>query len=327
MDHAGQLTGQRAAAEYLRQLLLKPGPYREAWQSRSTRPRNDAINQSAVAEVIAGQQRAAGGPAGESRMQPYQLREVVAGALSGGLLSEDTLQMFIGAFSFSDDEVRRLRHLLAGSSRIGLMSGTNGMSVSSARQVDAMIGERKHHTVALHDHVWVSADGCLDRARYMHVIEALAAVVDRVPFVADTNVLTLEIGQGCKELVSQVRPIGADVFTTDILLARTLALGETLTLEYWLSFRWPGDPADPAERSYRRAVMRHADNLDMRVEFHPDKLPARVWWAQWDGTDDTILDQEPATLDIQHSVHRYVRSVEKSIVGFYWSWDECDQDE
>ena len=66
--------------------------------------------------------------------------------------------------------------------------------------------------------------------------------------------------------------------------------------------------------------MRRADNLDMRVEFHPDKLPARVCWAHWDGADDTIVDEEEVTLDIQHSAHRYVRSIEKTVVGFYWQW-------
>ncbi len=73
--------------------------------------------------------------------------------------------------------------------------------------------------------------------------------------------------------------------STEILLARTLDLGETITLEYWITYRFPGDPEDPAEREFRRAVMRHVENLDMRVEFHPDKLPAQVWWAHWDGVD------------------------------------------
>jgi hypothetical protein len=67
--------------------------------------------------------------------------------------------------------------------------------------------------------------------------------------------------------------------------------------------------------------MRQVDNLDMRIEFHPDKLPANVWWAHWDGVDGAILEQEPVTLDIQQSAHRYVRSLEKTVVGFYWHWE------
>ena len=142
MHDATQLSGQRAAAEYLRQLLLKPGPYRDAWQCRVARPRDDVINQLAIAELIAGQRCAARDRPGDSLMQPYQLREVVAGALSGGLLSDDTLQMFIGAFRFTEDEAGRLRRLLAGSSRIRVMSGISAMSPGAALGADAVFGQR-----------------------------------------------------------------------------------------------------------------------------------------------------------------------------------------
>jgi len=321
MHDATQLTGQRAAAEYLRQLLLKPGPYRDAWQRRVANPRDDVINQLAVAELIAGQPRTARDGRSESHMEPYQLREVVAGALSGGLLSDDTLQMFIGAFSFTEDEAGRLRRLLAGSSRIRVMSGTSAMSLGATLGVDAAFGQRRHHTVSLHDHVWVTADGRIDCVRTLQVIEASAGGVDHIPFACDTNVLTLEVGQGCKELVGEVRLIAPDMFATDIMLTRALDVGETLTLEYWQSYRYPGDPCDPAEREYRRGGMRQTDNLDLRIEFHPNKLPARIWWAHWDGIDETVIEREPMTLDIQHSVHRYFRSLEKSVVGFYWEWE------
>jgi hypothetical protein len=320
MHDATQLTGQRAAAEYLRQLLLRPGPYRDAWQCRVANPRDDVINQLAVAEVISGQPRVVRDGRGESHMEPYQLREVVAGALSGGLLSDDTLQMFIGAFRFTEDEAGRLRRLLAGSSRIRVMSGTSAMSLGATLGVDAVFGQRRHHTVSLHDHVWVTADGRIDCVRTLQVIEATAGGVDHIPFAYDTNVLTLEVGQGCKELVGEGRLIAPDMFATDIRLARALDVGETLTLEYWQSYRYPGDPCDPDEREYRRGGMRQVDNLDLRIEFHPDKLPARIWWAHWDGIDETVIEREPMTLDIQHSVHRYFRSLEKSVVGFYWEW-------
>ncbi|HYK66510.1 MAG TPA: hypothetical protein VEV45_01095, partial [Streptosporangiaceae bacterium] len=69
------------------------------------------------------------------------------------------------------------------------------------------------------------------------------------------------------------------------------------------------------------------DNLDMRIEFHPDKLPRWVWWAHWDGGDGRVLEREAVSLDSQHSVHRYLRSLEKTVVGFYWRWDDGDQDD
>jgi hypothetical protein len=111
------------------------------------------------------------------------------------------------------------------------------------------------------------------------------------------------------------------VYGTDILLARTLDLGETITLEYWTSYHYDGNPADPAEREYRRAVMGTLENFDMRIEFHPGQVPDAVWWAVWDGLEGQVLEQEQVSPDSQRSVHRYLRRLERSVVGFHWSWE------
>ena len=63
------------------------------------------------------------------------------------------------------------------------------------------------------------------------------------------------------------------------------------------------------------------ENFDMRIEFHPSQVPGAVWWAVWDGVEGGVLEQEPVTLDRERSVHRYLRSVERSVVGFHWSWE------
>ena len=68
----------------------------------------------------------------------------------------------------------------------------------------------------------------------LQVIEAIAQGVDRIPFMFDTNVLTVEVGQGGKELNGNVQRIGDDMFFAEILLARSLDIGETITLEYWV---------------------------------------------------------------------------------------------
>ena len=69
--------------------------------------------------------------------------------------------------------------------------------------------------------------------------------------------------------------------------------------------------------------MQRLENLDLRVTFHQDMLPARVWWAVWDGDGD-IVDREQVPLGSQYEVHRYLRSVEKTVVGFCWSWQPED---
>jgi hypothetical protein len=313
MSDAARLKAQRAAAEYLRQLLLKPGAHRDAWQCHVTRPRADVINQLAIAEVIAS--HLSSDRAGANPVMLYQLRDIVSGALSGLQLSAETLEWFVAAFRFTEQEASQLRRLLAGSSRIGVLSGTRGVPLSVEPSVDAAIGPRQHQTLSLHDHIWVGPEGRLDHQRTMHVIEAIAQGVDRIPFVCDTNVLTLEVGQGCKELGGQLRWIDGEWFSTEIVLSRTLDIGETLTLEYWLSYRYP--PGDPSAQLYRRAGMRQLHNLDMRVEFDPVQLPSEVWWTHWDG-DGGVLEREAVTLDSQNAAHRYLRSLERAAVGFYW---------
>jgi hypothetical protein len=314
MSDAARLTAQRATAEYLRQLLLKPGAYRALWQRHVARPRDGVINQLAVAEVIARQ--LASMQTRDAPVAPYQLRDLVSGALSGLELSAETLGWFIEAFGFAAHEEGQLRRLLAGSSRIRVLSGTRALPLTV--DLDAAIGPRRHQALSLHDYVWVGPDGRVDRSRTLQVIEATAPAVDRIPFVCDASVHTLEVGHGCKEIAGQLQWVGDEFFATEILLSRTLDLGDTLPLEYWLSYRWPTGAEERSAREYRCAVMRQLHNLDIRVEFHPDSLPGQVWWAHWDGSDGRVLERESVTLDSQNAVHRYLRSLEKTVAGFYW---------
>lgn len=313
--------GRRAASDYLHQLLLAPGSYRQAWEQYASRERRGTINQLAVAEVIARHLWSTPRAAGDADVTPHQLKDTVSRALTGRLLSRSALSLFIAAFGFSEHEAARLWRLWSGAAPMSVMSGTRAVSVRAEQDVDRVLGPRQHHTLSLHDHVYVGADGRIDRARTMQVIEATAQGVDRIPFLCDTNVLTLEVGQGGKELTGDVHQIGDGVFFTEILLARSLDLGETLTLEYWITYRYPGDPANAAEREFRRAVMRQVENVDMRVEFHADRLPSQLWWAHWDGVDGDVIEREAVTLDRQFSAHRYLRSLEKTVAGFYWRWN------
>jgi hypothetical protein len=318
MGEIAHPAGQRAAAEYLRSLLLKPGRYRDAWEQRVERPRDGVINQLAVSEVIAEHLRASKTTNG---VNSHQIKESVAQVLSGRLVSRDSLAQFSAAFGFSEDETGRLGRLLNGSTAIGLLSGSHAVPMRAEQEVIQVLGPRRHQTLSLHDHVWVGNDRRIERVRMLPVIEATARGVDRIPLICDTSVLTVEVGQGCKELVGPLRRVREDAYVTEILLARTLDLGETITLEYWLTYQYPGDMSDPEECRQRHAVLRHLENFDMRIEFHPDRLPSRVWWARWDGVEGDVAEEREVTLDSQHAVHRYMRSISKAVVGFRWEWD------
>jgi len=311
---------RRAAAAYLRQLLLNPGRYRQAWEQHVIRARRDSINQLAVAEVLARYLWSSPRSPADAGLLPYQLKDTVSRALSGQVLSRPSLALFIDAFGVSESETDRLWRLWSGSAMISVLAGSHAVPPQAEMSLVRVLGPRRHQTLSMHDHVHVDADGRLERTRTIQVIEAIAAGLDRFPFLYDTSALTIEAGQGCSGLSGELRQVGPDVFATEIMLAKTLDLGDTITLEYWVSYRLPGDLADPSEREYRRGVLRHMENYDMRIEFDPARLPAQLWWASWDGVDGDVKDKQEVRLDSQHAAQRYLRSLERTVVGFRWRW-------
>jgi hypothetical protein len=317
---SGAGKGRGVAAAYLRQLLLKQGSYRRLWQQHVVRERPGEINQLAVAEVLAEHLWSHPRNAADADVMPRQLKDSVSRALSGRLLSRPLLSLFIDAFCFSDSEAERLWRLWDGSPTIAVLSGRRAVSPQLEHDLRTALGPRQHQTLSLHDHAEIGSDGRPSRTRTMQVIEAVAPDTGQIPYLYDTNALTLDVGQGCQGVSRQLYQIGDGLFATSIMLARVLGVGETSTLEYWTTYQYPGDPLDPQERQYRRAVMTYLENFDMRVQFHDGRLPAKLWWANWDGVDGPVTQQEEVALDSQNSAHRYLRSVERTVIGFHWIW-------
>jgi hypothetical protein len=317
LSYGTQSDGRRAASDYLRQLLLKPGAYRHAWERHVVRTRPGTINQLAVSDVLARYLSASGRAAA---ILPHQLKDTVSRALSGRLLSKPALELFIAAFGFGADEADRLRKLWNGAGSIRVLSGSHALPPQAEQTIEQVLGPRRHQTLTMHDHVHVDAEGRIAKARTMQVIEASVADTDRIPYLYDTSSLTVEAGEGCAGLSGDLRQLGDEVFATEILLARSLGLGETTTIEYTTTFRYPGNLDDQDERQYRRGALGSLENFDLRIEFHPDRLPTGVWWATWDGVDGPLLTEEPVTLDSLHAAQRYLRSMQRTVVGFHWRW-------
>ncbi|HWF79242.1 MAG TPA: hypothetical protein VN695_01585 [Streptosporangiaceae bacterium] len=320
MTDAPASAGRRAAAGYLRELLAQQGRYRRRWEQHMLRSRPGEITQLAVAEVLARYLWSHPRVSGDEDVIARQLKDTVARALSGSVLSRPTLALFIEAFGISDAHADRLWRLWEGSGKISVLTGERAVGVKTETELRSALGPRRHETVSLHDHVDVGSDGRLAQARTLAVIEAITDGLDRIPYLYDTNSLTLEVGQGCGEITGELYQVSDGVYATTIPLAKELSAGETISLEYLTTYRYPGNLNDPHEREFRRAVMRRLENLDMRVAFHPDMLPARIWWAAWDGLNGDIIEREQVPLGTQHEVHRYLRAVERTVVGFAWSW-------
>jgi hypothetical protein len=291
---------------------MRPGRYRRKWEQFAERSRPGQVNRLAVAEVLAHYLWQHPRHRGDADVLPRQLKDTASRALSGRLLSKATLALFVDAFGFSVAERDQLTKLWAGSAHVRVLSGPRAIGDDQARA----LGRHHFRTLSLHDHHYLGRDGVPARHRTIQVIEALADGVDRVPYRADTNALTIEAGLGISGLAGPFYQPVAEVFVVDMLLASPLAAGETATLEYCTSFHY----AEPPPPEFRRIVQASAENLDIRVEFHPGRLPRTVEWAVWDGMDGPIAEREPVALDSQFAVHRYLRLAEKTVAGFHWDW-------
>ena len=305
-------TSAQAAAAYVREMLLRPGRYRRKWEQYAERSRLGQVNQLAVAEVLAHYLWEHPRGASDIDVLPRQLKDTASRALSGRLLSKATLTLFMDAFGFSPFERERLLKLWEGSAHVRVLSGPRAIREDQA----SALGRPQVKTLSLHDHHYLGPDGLPERHRVIHVIEAIVDGVDRLPYRADTNALTIEAGQGFSGLAGPLYQPISELFVVDMLLTKPLAAGETATLEYSASFHYTVPP--PPE--FRRIVQSFVENLDIRVEFHPDKLPRNVVWAVWDGMDGPIVEREGVILDSQFAVHRYLRLAEKTAVGFHWDW-------
>ena len=312
MSNTPPQAGRRTAAKYLHELLAQQGSYRRRWEQYVVRSRSSDITQLAVAEVLAQHLWSHPRVAGDADVLPRQLKDTTARALSGKLLSKATLFLFMDAFGLGPPERDQLLKLWEGSAHVRVLSGPRAIRDDKA----SVLGRRRVKTLSLHDHHYLGPDGRPARHRVIHVIEAITDGVDRIPYRGDTNALTIEAGQGFSGLAGPAYQPIADVYVVDMLLAKPLLAGETATLEYSASFHYAAPP--PPE--FRRVVQYSVENLDIRVQFHPDKLPGSVVWAVWDGLDGPIVQREPVVLDSQFAVHHYLRLAEQTAVGFHWDW-------
>lgn len=309
-DHASVIATNR----YLVAILERPGKYRQRWRAKLKR--EDGM-QAAIAEVIANYLATHGAP--EDQLGPRQLRSRVSRAMAKNpdeiVLSHTTLQLFIRAFSMSPDDTVRLEALFRGEAHIQYVQdeGATRLPIFDAPP-------QRHRTVSLREYHYLGPDGLPAEHHTDQVIEATADGLDRYPYVVDTDMLTVDVQNGAHPgPMYQLRARSGSVFhAVDLVLHKSLDLGETAALRYITTFHYREAPPPEMRRAFRQKV----DSFLLWVQFHPDKVPRAVWWARWESLDGRkVIYREPAALDCKLTAHRFLEGgVEQAIVGFYWEW-------
>ena len=221
---------------YLRQLLLKQGAYRQAVGAACRPGPAGEINQLAVAEVLARYlwsiRRRPATPRHAASAQGHRFPRAV-----GRLLSRPRWHC---SSTHSASQRRRptgCGGCGTGPARSRCCPAAGPCRRRSRSDLRKALGPRRHQTLSLHDHVYVGADGRLeqDQDHAGDRGDRRRGRPDPVPVRhqrADRGGrpgLQGVSGSSTSRRRACSRP--------SILLARTLNLGETSTLEYWTTYR------------------------------------------------------------------------------------------
>lgn len=308
MSESSGAVETRQTAAYLTELLNKP-PYRYKWlQFDPERQRTGRAHQTAIAKVL--EEYVDHGDEERRNVSLKSMPQRVSKAMRGEVLTRATLELFVGAFGISADEAGRLRRLLEGSAKIRVLSGTRMPLAEPVSGPPA-----GHRTTSVHDYHYVNANGLPAWHRTQLVIESITDDLTSYPYRFDTDALSVEVEQGGRP-DGTVYYVGGGLYGVDIRLDEPLAHGEQTSLIFETVFRY----AEPPPPELRRAARGRLENVAMRVEFHPARIPRRIWWAVWDRLDGSPVSRDEVALRNGRYVFRQLDAIERTVVGFTWEW-------
>jgi hypothetical protein len=265
------------------------------------------VHQISVAKVLAAYLRAHEADEVDYR----QLTRRVSRALRGEVLSRQTLALFQRAFEIGDEHAQILWRQWQGNELSRVVTGTLApLPSAGGRELPA------YRTILLHEFHYLGPDGQPQRHRTMRDIRSLRDGLASYRYSFDTSELTIDRIAG--GTAGPAYRLAEAVWAVDITLSRTLRIGEEHSLEFESSFRY----AAPPEPCFRRAAHGRLENVAIRVQFHPDRLPRAAWWTEWQDYRElaTVLRREPVPLDAEHAVYHRLDVLERAVAGFSWEF-------
>jgi hypothetical protein len=297
------------AAAYLRLLLVRAGEPRSLWTKYASETRAGEIDPAAVAEVLRASREPDTGDIGAPPAPAPDTAESVRSVLDGTGLSADVLERFIEAFDLGPRHASRLRSVLRGSDSVRVIIG------NELADLHGRSGPPRLETLAVHELHTLGPDGLPAEHQTIQVIRSTVEQLDAYPYRFDTDELVVEVVRGAR--VGDMYRVDESLFGVDMVLDRPLAVGETALMHYRLVFGYRTPP--PPE--FRRGALGVMRDVTLWVQFHPDRLPAKVWLARWDRIDHaTVIEQQRVELDGEFSVQARYDEIEDVIVGFHWEW-------
>lgn len=202
----------------------------------------------------------------------------------------------------------------------GSVSGLLLLTLVFLRTLDCLgsgIRPPDHRTTLLFEHHYVGRDGLPVHHHSQQTIYSLVEGLTSYQYRFDTAEAEVRVKRG--GTAGEAYPIGHGYYAIDINFPHPLEFGQSQYLDYWTNFHYSEAPLP----EFRRGTHQRVEHLDMRVEFHRDKLPRQLWWAEWSNYIDIhrdVVEREDVTLDEERSAHKYLDAIEHTVVGFYWEW-------
>jgi hypothetical protein len=312
-------TAVRNAGQYLRELLRSEPQYRHRWMYyRHDRERD--VHQLSVAKVLAAEVRAHPRHDYDFDASHEQFVHVVSRALKpkGTVLSRDTLELFITAFKMTGHHADTLRRQLSGDEHarvvVAQLPPPNDSLLSALP---------RYKTISLREYHYLGPDGRPLKHRTVRDIRSLVEGLDQYRYTFDTSELAVERISGGRP--GSPYELQDNLWAVDIDLPRTLNSGDEHSVEFESRFSY----RSTVEPCMRRVAHERFENVALRVEFHPRRLPKRVFWVEWQDyrePDIKVIHEDPVTLDSEHAVYHRLDVLNRAVVGFRWEFGELRAD-